>query len=90
MSGNTLFYGEFPYAGFGALTFDGAYFCNLNTDDGMIHKLEIREGLVKSILDSFSSSGPVPVGLAYDGTFLWNASAVADKIYKMDLSGTIV
>ena len=94
LSGSELLSGALPFSNFGAMTFDGTYFWNLETDDDIIHKrinkLEIREGLVKSVLDSFSSPGPIPADLAYDGTFLWNASAVVDKIYKIDPSGSTI
>ncbi|MCD4719394.1 MAG: choice-of-anchor D domain-containing protein [Desulfobacula sp.] len=94
LDGNILLSGALPYSGFEALTFDGTCFWNLQTDnnliDKIIHKLEIKEGLVKSVLDSFSSPGPEPADLSFNGTHLWNASAVADKIYKIDTAGTIV
>ena len=41
-------------------------------------------------IDSFDSPGSSPTGLTFDGTYLWNADDSADKIYKLDLSGTIL
>jgi len=94
LAGNTLLSGALPYSGFESLTFDGTCFWNLHTDDDLIHKsidqLDIQEGLIPSILDSFSSTGPEPADLAFDGTHLWNADADGDRIYKMDQTGTIV
>ena len=36
------------------------------------------------VVSSFSSPGGIPHGLAFDGTYLWNAAPHADKIYKID------
>jgi len=35
---------------------------------------------------SFNSPGPGPTGLAWDGTYLWNADTNEGKIYKLDPS----
>ncbi len=37
-----------------------------------------------------SSPGPDPFGLAWDGSYLWNADTTDHKIYKMNTSGGIV
>ena len=38
----------------------------------------------------YNSPGPKPSGLAFDGTYLWNADYTDDKIYKLDTSGYII
>ncbi|KPL00063.1 MAG: hypothetical protein AMJ91_05470 [candidate division Zixibacteria bacterium SM23_73_3] len=38
----------------------------------------------QTILNSFSSPGPEPRGLAWDGTFLWCAEYSSGRIYKLD------
>ena len=38
------------------------------------------------IVDSFASPGPAPIGLASDGSNVWN---VADKIYRLETSGIV-
>jgi hypothetical protein len=41
-------------------------------------------------IDSFDSPGIFSRGLTFDGTYLWNADGFTNKIYKLDLSGTII
>ena len=49
-----------------------------------------------SSFQTFDFSGPLdspesnPLGLAFDGTYLWNADHSDDKIYKLDTSGNII
>jgi len=43
-----------------------------------------------TVVSSFTSPGPGPRGLAFDGTYLWNADSNMDKIYKLDTSGNII
>lgn len=38
------------------------------------------------ILQSFAAPGRGPVGLCYDGRFLWNADFSSGKIYRIDLA----
>lgn len=38
----------------------------------------------------FDSPGLNPLGLAFDGTYLWNADPTDDKIYKLDTLGNII
>jgi streptogramin lyase len=38
----------------------------------------------------FNSPGTNPMGLAFDGTYLWNADYTDDKLYKIDRSGNII
>ena len=42
------------------------------------------------VIDSFDSPGSAPRGLAFDGTYLWNADSSNDKIYKLDTSGNVI
>ncbi|RMH00693.1 MAG: hypothetical protein D6706_03185 [Chloroflexi bacterium] len=37
-----------------------------------------------TIVQSFAAPGPGPVGLAWDGRFLWNADFTAGKIFRID------
>jgi len=46
--------------------------------------------ITPDISDPFYSPGTDPVGLAYDGTYLWNADADDHIIYKLDTSGEII
>jgi subtilisin family serine protease/glutamine cyclotransferase len=43
------------------------------------------------VITSFSAPGTGPLGLAYDGTYLWNADWETEMIYKLDPStGSVV
>ncbi|MCK4389834.1 MAG: chitobiase/beta-hexosaminidase C-terminal domain-containing protein [Desulfobacterales bacterium] len=42
------------------------------------------------VLDFFSSPGPSPCGLAWDGTYLWLSDGLNDTIYKLSISGNVV
>ena len=41
------------------------------------------------IRSSFASPSAQPAGLAWDGTYLWNADSAADKIFKLSTLGAI-
>lgn len=46
---------------------------------------------VGDILSTFTTPGPCPTGLAFDGRFLWLADSYTDMIYKIDSkSGEVV
>jgi DNA-binding beta-propeller fold protein YncE len=52
----------------------------------MIYKLTTSG----NVIDSFSSPGPYPDGLAWDGKYLWNADRDESRIYKLDTSGNVI
>jgi hypothetical protein len=41
-------------------------------------------------ISQFASPGTSPQGLAWDGTYLWNADNDTDQIYKLNTTGTII
>ena len=45
---------------------------------------------ILQVVDSFDSPDRTPQGLAFDGTYLWNADYTNQKIYKLDTSGNII
>ena len=42
------------------------------------------------IVSSFDAPGTFPLGLAFDGTYLWNVDPGKDKIYQLDTSGNLI
>ena len=42
------------------------------------------------IIKSFASPGPAPIGLAFDGKYLWHCDYNTDLIYQLDLDGVII
>jgi subtilisin family serine protease len=57
-----------------------------NKDIYLIHNLNEEV----NILESFSSPGPEPRGLDWDGVHFWNVDAENNEIYRMTESGFIV
>jgi DNA-binding beta-propeller fold protein YncE len=43
-----------------------------------------------NVIDFFDSPADRPFGLTFDGTYLWNANSVSDRIYKLDTSGNVI
>lgn len=43
-----------------------------------------------NIVDSFDSPGSDPLGLAYDGTYLWNVDSANNMLYKLETTGGVV
>ena len=47
-------------------------------------------GIAGTVISSFASPSTYPRGLAFDGTYLWNADASPGMIYKLNASGTVI
>ena len=47
-------------------------------------------GIAGTVISSFASPSTYPRGLAFDGTYLWNADSNTDIIYKLNTSGTVI
>ena len=43
-----------------------------------------------TIVDSFSSPGPSPAGLTWDGEYLWHSDTSPGEIYKLTTNGTVI
>jgi len=61
------------------------------TYSGVIFKID-TDGNILSSFDApgQSSLGPGPMGLAFDGTYLWSVDFLDDKIYKLSKSGAVI
>jgi hypothetical protein len=64
------------------LTWDGEYFWITSNFKNKIFRLDRKGNLIKS----FNSTNEWPLGLAWDGKFLYNADG-SDNIYKLDVDG---
>ena len=63
------------------LAWDGECFWFDDYFSAMIHRISRFDA---AIFDSFSSPGATPMGMTYDGLYLWNLDATDDKLYKLD------
>ncbi|MDZ7288699.1 MAG: T9SS type A sorting domain-containing protein [candidate division KSB1 bacterium] len=61
---------------------NGAFVDDIVLQKGMVN--------VPTVVSSFSSPGPSPRGLAYDGANLWCSDATNDRIYKLTTTGSVV
>ena len=61
------------------------------TYPGVIFKIDTA-GNILSSFDAPGQSflGPHPVGLAFDGTYLWSVDFLDEKIYKLSKSGAVI
>ena len=62
------------------------YMWNTDVSKDQIYKLTANG----TILDNFSSPGPNPRGLTFDGAYLWNVDYDTHKLYKLTVYGFIV
>jgi len=58
----------------------------------LVDDVVLQKGMVNvpAIVSSFSSPGPSPRGLAFDGANLWCSDATNERIYKLNLAGSIL
>jgi len=61
------------------------------TYPGVIFKIDTAGNILSSFdAPGQSSQGPHPMGLAFDGTYLWSVDFLDDKIYKLSKSGAVI
>lgn len=55
-----------------------------------VDDVALQKGMFNTptVVSSFSSPGPSPRGLAYDGSSLWCSDATNDRIYKLSTAGS--
>jgi len=72
-----------------AFTSDGS---SNNPIGALVDDVVLQKGMVNvpTVVSSFSSPGPSPRGLAFDGTNLFCSDATNDRIYKLTTTGSTV
>jgi len=66
---------------------------SVNLPNGaFVDDVVLQKGMVNvpTIVSSFSSPGPSPRGLAFDGSNLWCSDATNDRIYRLTTTGSVV
>ena len=49
-----------------------------------------ESGLLGYVMNMLPAPGNSPTGLAFDGSYLWVADSLTDKVYMLDLKGNIL